>query len=229
MISIIVPVYNSERTINRCLNSIQKQTFQDIEVIVVNDGSTDNSSWLIHKYTEADSRFRLIEKENTGVSDTRNIGIEHARGEYLQFADSDDWLSENASQSLLDAMQLYDADMVISDFVRVYERSSAVMGNLPQSGYISCTEFAAYMMKAPANLYYGVMWNKLYHADIVKSAKIRCPVELCLGEDFLFNIEYLYHAHRITVIHEPIYFYVKNKGSLLYTETNLSSILKMKT
>ncbi len=229
MISIIVPVYNAENTIDRCLDSIRKQTFRDIEIIIVDDGSTDNSGNLIRKYVEADSRFCLIEKENSGVADARNIGIEHAHGEFLQFADSDDWLSENASQFLLDAMLLHDADMVISDFVRVYERSTVAMGNLPQSGRITCAEFAVHMMKAPANFYYGVMWNKLYRAEIVKRAKIRCSTEVPWAEDFLFNIEYLYHTRHIAVIHEPIYFYVKRKGSLIVRETNLSSIIKVKT
>ena len=228
MISIIVPVYNAEDTIDRCLDSIRRQTLGDIEVIIVNDGSTDNSSRLIRKYTKEDSRFRLIDKENTGVSDARNVGIEHAHGEYLQFADSDDWLSERASQSLLDAMQLFGADMVISDFVRVYKRSAVVMGNLPIKGCITCAEFATYMMKAPANFYYGVMWNKLYRSEIVKQAKVRCSTELSLGEDFLFNIEYLYHACHIAVIHEPVYYYVKRKGSLIDAEASLSSIFKLR-
>ncbi|HWR24572.1 MAG TPA: glycosyltransferase family 2 protein [Feifaniaceae bacterium] len=225
MVSIIVPVYNAQSTIGRCLDSIRKQTLRDIEVIIVNDGSTDNSGNLIRNYTEADPRFRLVEKENAGVSAARNIGIEHASGEFLQFADSDDWLSENASQSLLDAMLLYDADMVISDFVRVYERSRAVMGNLPKSGYMTCAEFATHMMKAPANFYYGAMWNKLYRSKIVKRAKVRCSTELTWAEDFLFNLEYLYHTRRVAVIHEPVYFYVKRKGSLIDAETNLSSII----
>lgn len=229
LISIIVPVYNAENTIDRCLGSVRRQTYRDIEVIIVDDGSTDKSCRLIRKYTEEDSRFRLIEKENTGVSDTRNVGIEHAHGEYLQFADSDDWLSENASQFLLDAMLLYNADMAISDYVRVYERSAVVMGNLPESGCITCPQYATHMMKAPADYYYGAMWNKLYRSEIVMNAGIRCSTEVCWGEDFLFNIEYLSRTRRIAVIHQPIYFYVKRKGSIIDMETNLSSIIKVKS
>lgn len=228
-VSIIVPVYNAEKTLERCLLSIQNQTYKDIEVIVVNDGSTDGSIGIINKFVSSDSRFKFIEKGNTGVSDTRNKGIENATGEFLQFVDSDDYLKEDSTMSFVLAAEKYDADMIISDFYRVYSHSVVVMGSIPKfEGVMSCSEFATEMMKAPSNFYYGVMWNKFYRRDIVSGRKLSCVTELNWCEDFMFNIEYLYYAERIAVIHNPSYYYVKRPGSLVSTETGFSSAIKMK-
>ena len=95
-VSLIIPVYNAEKYLRRCLNSAMEQTFQDMEIIVVNDGSQDTSLKICREYAKMDRRFRVINKENTGVSDSRNQAIETARGEYLQFMDSDDWLTPDA-------------------------------------------------------------------------------------------------------------------------------------
>ena len=102
-VSLIIPVYNAEKYLRRCLNSAMEQTFQDMEIIVVNDGSQDTSLEICREYEKMDRRFRVINKENTGVSDSRNQAIETARGEYLQFMDSDDWLTQDATESFVHA------------------------------------------------------------------------------------------------------------------------------
>lgn len=119
LVSIIVPVYNAEKTLVRCVNSILKQQYQNTEIILVNDGSTDNSLSICREYEKMDSRIKVIDKPNTGVSDTRNIGMAHASGEYFQFVDSDDWISENATKVLVDRILETNCDMVISGFYRV--------------------------------------------------------------------------------------------------------------
>ena len=119
MVSIIVPVYNGEKSIERCLRSIQNQSYTNIEVIVVNDGSTDHTEKVIKKYVEEDARFHYIKKDNTGVSDSRNIGMASAKGEYFQFVDGDDWLVKRATEEFVRTAQLYDCDMALSDFYRV--------------------------------------------------------------------------------------------------------------
>lgn len=228
-VSIIVPVYNAEKTLERCLLSIQSQTYDDIEVVIVDDGSDDESRNIAKKFLSRDNRFTLIEKQNTGVSGTRNIGIMNSSGEYIQFVDSDDYLPINSTRTLVAAAENYDADMVISDFYRVYERSVVVMGSIPKfEGAMSCSEFASEMMKAPSNFYYGVMWNKLYRRDMVVKKNISCVTELKWCEDFMFNIEYLSYSKRIAVIHTPVYYYVKRPGSLVSTESGLSSVIKTK-
>ena len=105
-----------KNNLRRCLNSAMEQTFQDMEIIVVNDGSQDTSLEICREYEKMDRRFRVINKENTGVSDSRNQAIETARGEYLQFMDSDDWLTPDATESFVHAARKFDCDLVVSDF-----------------------------------------------------------------------------------------------------------------
>ena len=105
LVSIIVPVYNGEKTIERCLRSIQNQSYSNIEVLVVNDGSSDHTERIIRKYVQRDSRFRYIEKENTGVSDSRNVAMAEAKGDYFQFVDGDDWIEPDMFEKLYESRQ----------------------------------------------------------------------------------------------------------------------------
>lgn len=228
MVSIIVPAYNAEKTLERCLCSLKNQTYKNIEVLVVNDGSQDHTRRIVDKYRKKDSRFRLINKTNSGVSDSRNAGMEEAAGEYLQFADADDWLPKNAVEAFVTRAVGTGCDMVIADFYRVVGKRIYVKGHIPKEGLLSRDDFAAYMMKAPANFYYGVMWNKFFKADIVRERGLSCKKEMSWCEDFLFNLEYLESVSSIYVCKEPVYYYVKTKGSLVSTQVNLSQTIKTK-
>ena len=218
MVSIIVPVYNGEKSIERCLRSIQNQSYTKNEEIVVNDGSTDHTEKVIKKYVEEDARFHYIKKDNTGVSDSRNIGMASAKGEYFQFVDGDDWLVKRATEEFVRTAQLYDCDMVISDFYRVCGRKIMVKGHIDMGPVITRTKFAEYMMKAPANFYYGVLWNKFFKADIIRKFSLVCDTDLDWCEDFRFNLEYLQYVGNVGVIDRPLYYYVKTKGSLVDTQ-----------
>ena len=134
LVSIIVPVYNAEKTIDRCVSSILNQSYKDFELLLMNDGSTDRSGSLCDAYEERDSRVHVLHKENTGVSDTRNQGIAMARGEYLQFADSDDWLAPDAVAGFVRAATEHQCDMVIADFYRVIGERVAQKGDIEKDG-----------------------------------------------------------------------------------------------
>ena len=116
MVTIIVPIYNAEKTLHRCIDSVLCQEYSDFELLLVNDGSSDSSGDICREYAQKDSRIQLIDKPNTGVSASRNLAISMARGTYLQFLDSDDWITPNATRLLVEAAQKYQCDMVISDF-----------------------------------------------------------------------------------------------------------------
>ena len=118
-VSIIVPVYNAERTVGRCIESILNQEYTDFELLLVNDGSTDSSGGLCDSYAARDQRVRVFHKENAGVSNARNLALAQARGTYLQFLDSDDWITPEATLSLVRAAEDHQCDLVISDFYRV--------------------------------------------------------------------------------------------------------------
>ena len=227
-VSVIVPVFNAEKTLRRCLHSIQNQTWRELEVVVVNDGSTDGSGEIIREFCMGDSRFRMIDKENSGVSDSRNRGMEQARGEWLQFVDSDDWLPANATELLVTAAQRDKADLAIGDFIRVNHTSAEEKGHIPRSGVMTRKEYAGYMMQAPANFYYGVMWNKLYRTAVVRENGLACSDELSWCEDFRFNLEYLRYIQTVTAVLRPVYYYVKRKGSLVDTQLDLKTTVHTK-
>ncbi|BCJ97409.1 glycosyltransferase family 2 protein [Anaerocolumna chitinilytica] len=228
LVSIIVPLYNGEQTIERCLTSIRNQTYKNIEVLVVNDGSKDHSMKVLKKFRDSDPRFHILNKGNSGVSDSRNLGIKNARGKYLQFVDSDDWITKDATQTFVSTAETYNCDMVITDYHRVVNHKIYIKGHIPEEGLVSRRQFAEFMMKAPANFYYGVMWNKFFRTDIIKSHKLKCNRDLNWCEDFLFNLEYLQYVKDVYVIKTPVYYYVKTKGSLVATQVNLRQTIRTK-
>ncbi|MEG1848767.1 MAG: glycosyltransferase family 2 protein [Lachnospiraceae bacterium] len=228
LVSIIVPVYNGEQTIERCLCSIRNQTYTEIEVWLIDDGSTDHTPKILHQYEQADARFHVIKKQNTGVSHSRNIGIQHATGVFLQFVDGDDWLDRRATETLVEAAVVHDCEMVIMDYHRVIKQRIYKKGDIKKQGLLSRQEFAEHMMEAPANFYYGVMWNKFFRTEIVKKEGLQCSEELDWCEDFQFNLEYLQYVDTVYVVTKPLYYYVKTKGSLVDTQVNLRQTIRTK-
>ena len=228
MVSIIVPIYNAEQYLRRCVDSILNQEYTDFEVFLVNDGSTDSSGDICEEYGNKDTRVIVIQKENTGVSDSRNLALDRARGKYLQFLDSDDWITPDATRLFVRAAEEYGCDMVISDFYRVVGERLSPKGDIEEEGVLTREEFAAHMMENPADFYYGVLWNKLYRRDIVVEHKLRMDTDISWCEDFMFNLEYIRYAKVFYALHAPIYYYVKRKGSLASQGINISKTVKMK-
>ena len=228
LVSIIVPVYNAEKYLKRCVDSILVQDYQNFELILMDDGSTDASGMICDNYAEQDDRVRVIHKENTGVSDTRNQALDLAEGVYIQFLDSDDWIVPEATRLLVQAMEKYDCDMVISDFYRVAGERLAQKGDIEESRVLTRQEFAACMIENPADFYYGVLWNKLYKREIIEANRIRMDVSISWCEDFLFNLEYIRHASSFYALQVPIYYYVKRKGSLVSQGMSISNTMRMK-
>lgn len=228
MVSIIVPIYNAEQYLRRCVDSILNQEYTDFELLLVNDGSTDASGDICEEYGDRDPRVIVIQKENTGVSDSRNRAIDRARGKYLQFLDSDDWITQDATRLFVRAAEEYGCDMVISDFYRVVGERLSPKGDIEEEGVLTREEFAAHMMENPADFYYGVLWNKLYRRDIVEEHKLRMDTDISWCEDFMFNLEYIRYAKVFYALHAPIYYYVKRKGSLASQGINISKTVKMK-
>ena len=229
MVSIIIPVYNAEKTIRRCVDSVLNQEYKDTELLLVDDGSTDLSGQICDEYARKDSRVCVIHKENTGVSDTRNLALERARGTYLQFLDSDDWISPDATSLMVRAARENSCDMVISDFYRVVGERVSHKGDIEPGGLLTREEFAGFMMEKPADFYYGVLWNKLFRRALVEEHGLRMDKTISWCEDFMFNLEYIRHTKTIYALHVPIYYYVKTKGSLASQGLSITKTIKMKS
>lgn len=227
-VTIIVPVYNAEKYLNRCVDSILNQEYADFELLLADDGSQDASGAICDAYAAKDHRVSVIHKENTGVSDTRNAAMDLARGTYLQFLDSDDWITPDATKLLVRTAQTYHCDLVISDFYRVVGERVSHKGDIEEDTILSREEFAGHMMENPADFYYGVIWNKLYRRDIIERHQLRMNTELDWCEDFMFNLEYIRYAETFFALKAPIYYYVKRKGSLVSQNVTIGNTIRMK-
>ena len=227
-VSIIVPIYNAQEYLKRCVDSILSQDYRDFELLLMDDGSKDASGEICDAYAQQDGRVRVVHKENTGVSDTRNQALELARGTFLQFLDSDDWIVPEATRLLVRSMEEYNCDMVISDFYRVSGERLAQKGDIEEDKVMSRQEFASYMIENPADFYYGVLWNKMYRRSIIEEYHIRMDTSISWCEDFMFNLEYIRYAKVFYALHAPIYYYVKRKGSLASQGISISKTVKMK-
>lgn len=227
-VSIIVPVYNAKKTIARCIESILHQEYTDFEVLLVDDGSADGSGDICDAYALKDPRIQVIHKKNTGVSDTRNTALERARGAYLQFLDSDDWITPDATKLLVRAAETHRCDMVIADFYRVVGDRVSHKGGIDEDSVMTREEFAGHMMENPADFYYGVLWNKLYRRQIVEGHHLRMDTGISWCEDFIFNLEYLLYAQTFFALKAPIYYYVKTKGSLVSQGTTIANTIRTK-
>ena len=228
LVSIIVPVYNAEKTIGRCIESILKQDYTNFELLIIDDGSKDNSGVICDEYAAGDNRIIVVHKENSGVSDSRNMALDMAQGTYLQFLDADDWITPNATRTFAEAAEDNKADMVISDFYRVVDKRVSQKGSIDKEGLLTREEFASEMMENPSDFYYGVLWNKLYRRDIIEKHHLRMDLKISWCEDFMFNLEYMRHAHDYYVVQLPLYYYVKTKGSLVSQGMSISKTIRMK-
>ena len=227
-VSVIVPVYNGEKSIKRCSDSILNQDYPELELILVDDGSRDCSWEIMQALAAADHRVKAIHQENGGVSSARNRALAEASGTFVQFADVDDWLPMDATKLLVREMEAQSSELVVGDFYRVVDGNVSEKGSIASGGTLTLQQYADEMMLSPADLYYGVLWNKLYRRDIIERYGIRMDENISYSEDMIFNLEYLLHVKNIAILKAPVYYYQYTKGSLVDQSLNLSSTIKMK-
>ena len=227
-VSIIVPVYNGEARVRRCAESILAQDYPALELILVDDGSRDGSYERMCELARADARVRAIHKENGGVSSARNRGLAEATGRYVQFADVDDWLPMDATKLLVRELEATGAALAVGDFYRVVDGNVSRKGSIPNGGVLSRRDYADAMLLSPADLYYGVLWNKLYRRELIERFALRMDESIQYSEDMIFNLEYLLHADTVAVLKAPVYYYEFTRGSLVDQNLNLASTVRMK-
>lgn len=204
MISIIVPLYNAEPHILKCLESISTQTFSDFECIIINDGSTDKGAEIAQSFASADSRFKYVSQANAGVSIARNRGLSLANGEYICFIDSDDIVSSNYLLHLINAMD-DKVDMSVSTYKRV-KNGKIIESVQHEPGIVNLNACSSEFYINHLLMMYGPVC-KLYRRSIIEVHNLRFNPKLTVGEDFCFNLSYLLHAQRINFITDCDYFY----------------------
>lgn len=209
MVSIVVPVYNAENYLKKCVDSLINQTYKDIEIILVNDGSTDDSLKICNEYNNLDKRVRVIDKENGGASSARNAGIRVATGDYIMFADSDDYADENWVNEVVDAQEKNKDAFVFCDICGVLSNKEVVKlhGKQIESGYYKLKDYYLFSINNVLNQ----PVNKIFVNRIIKENSIYFDESLQIGEDLVFNLEYIKHCDEIYFIDKVLYYCLTNR------------------
>ncbi|MGN2337051.1 glycosyltransferase family 2 protein [Clostridium cagae] len=223
-VSVIVPVYNSEQYVGYCINSILNQTYRNIEVILVDDGSTDDSLKICRNYEDIDKRVKVITTPNKGVSSARNIGINNACGKYLQFVDSDDTIAPEMIERLVVAIETYEMDIVFCGMSMItLDENQRVKSRVDFSSKAMGKECVltnkVFMEKLPYIMLNTVLLegpcNKIYRKDIFDKLKLEFAEDISLGEDFLVNMEYYNECNGAVFLEESYYYYMQQNSEAL--------------
>ena len=212
-ISVIVPVYNVEKYIHRCVDSILNQTFTDFELILVDDGSPDNCGAICDEYAAKDSRVRVIHQENGGLSAARNAGIDAAVGKYIMFCDSDDYVSAQWCEIMLRGVELYPRNLVCSNLRKVLEWENAQERVFLREQMRELTYYQ--LVRTGLS---GYSCNKIFSSSVIRENQLRFDEQRKFAEDVPFVIDYCAFVSGFTLIDVPLYYYLQREGSLLHSQ-----------
>ena len=214
-VSIIVPIYNAENYIQATVKSILNQTFSDFELILVDDGSTDNSLSICQDLSKKDERIKVVHKENGGSSSAKNVGMEHASGEYIGFVDADDTIDEDYINNLYQGVSMHQADVCVGNMAFVCMKSGEIVSRRTvemTGGFYEMLDFMKFYPKYMSNAIIGSPCNKLYRRNIIDENSIKFNVNIRNNEDTHFNYEYLAKCKSVFVSAEPFYNYINRAG-----------------
>lgn len=221
-ISIIVPVYKVEKYIDKCIKSILNQTFRDFELILVNDGSPDKCGEICNNYLKIDNRIKVINKENGGLSSARNAGLNIARGEYIGFIDSDDYINKNMYEILYNEAIKNEADITICEFQNVYENSDEVRDKLSAFKVFNYNNIEALeQLYKEKSVQFVVSWNKLYKKGIFLDVKYD---EGKIHEDEFIIHKLLYKSKKTIFIPVKLYYYLQRENSIMQSKFNKNNL-----
>lgn len=217
LISVIVPIYNVEKYLARCVDSIVNQTYKNLEIILVDDGSPDLCPQMCDDYAEKESRIKVVHKKNGGLSDARNAGIAVATGEYISFIDSDDYVSDDFFECLLDVMNKENSDIAECSVVKFYEvnRFDEFSDDLSVKTYDTQDAMSALIAENP---FHQHVWNKLYKTELVKD--IPYAVDK-LNEDEFWTYQVFGRANKVSKLNKTMYYYFQRNSSIMGVGYNI--------
>jgi glycosyltransferase involved in cell wall biosynthesis len=227
LISIIVPIYNAEKFLKRSIESVINQSYKKIELILVNDGSTDQSEMICNQYALTDKRIKVVTQKNSGPAAARNTGIRCAKGDFIFFLDADDLIASNALEVLIANYNKYHPDLVMANFCKLENNGEIIKQNAtfspdtePFTGKIKflskadMIDYVKHFLKHPSNHLISYCWGRLYKSSIIKKNNIFVNEDMRLFEDFVFNLEYLKYTNKTVFVNEPLYTYVMHNNYL---------------
>ncbi|MCI7678044.1 MAG: glycosyltransferase [Streptococcus orisratti] len=222
LITVIVPIYNIENFIGNCIESIIRQSYENIEILLINDGSKDNSQKICETYVAKDSRVKLLNKENGGLSDARNYGLDYASGEYIVFIDGDDTIDPNYIEKLYTSIKMNGSEVAICSFNLVnedYVPFKSEILNLP-AGVVSGHDILSEVLTS-YGYKYVVAWNKIYKKRIFDTLRFEKGK---LYEDEFINYKLFWDIQNVAIVKEPLYNYVQRSGSIVTSNMTLEKL-----
>ena len=224
LISIIVPIYNVEKYLNKCIESIVNQTYENIEIILIDDGSNDNSGIICDEYAKKDNRIIVVHKENGGVSSARNKGLKIAKGEWISFVDADDWIEQTFCQTLLNKVTQEQADIALCGYNRITDNRIEKINANNQEVFLNSNEYLVKSLNPQTG--FGFCHMKLIKKEVLKSISFNERIEV--GEDALFNIQLSTYIKKAVFLKQPLYNYRINNQSVVkrYDENYANKYLK---
>lgn len=217
LISVIVPIYNVEKYLARCVDSIVNQTYKNLEIILVDDGSPDRCPQMCDDYAEKDSRIKVVHKKNGGLSDARNAGMAVATGKYISFIDSDDYVSDDFFECLLDVMNKENSDIAECSVVKFYEdnRFDEFSDDLSVKTYDTQDAMSALIAENP---FHQHVWNKLYKTELVKDIPYAVGK---LNEDEFWTYQVFGRANKVSKLNKTMYYYFQRNSSIMGVGYNI--------
>ena len=209
LVSVIIPVFNVEKYLPECLESVMNQDYQNLEIILINDGSTDNSGKICDKYAKQDKRIRIVHKTNSGVSDSRNIAIKQATGRLIVFIDSDDYIGREMISMLVSK---YEKKSLTTCTYNMKYKNRTIENSTPLQEVNLAADIIPTLIDVKNNIG-GFSCGRLYEKSIIDTYNIKFNKELTILEDIVFLTEYLKHVDKVLIIKKPLYYYRQRKNS----------------
>lgn len=214
MISVIVPIYNTEKYLHRCIDSILAQTFTDFELLLINDGSKDNSGAICDEYAAKDPRIHVFHKENGGVSSARNVGLDNAKGDYIMFVDSDDYMFPQMCEQMIATIESKKADLVVCGTT---ETGGGYWRPVADNDY-TLTQLKENFVELLHTELLSPPWNKIFKRTII--GEQRFQEDITFGEDLIFNLEYIDKCNKVSFIKASPFFHEKENADSLVVKFN---------
>lgn len=228
LVSLIIPIYGVELYLNQCIESILKQSYQNLQIILVNDGSKDNCKSICEYYASIDSRIEVINKKNGGLVNARKSGLEIARGRFVTFVDGDDWVGKDFILNLVTPAIQFDSDLIIAGHIREFYGQEKIVKPRLKAGYF--TEEMLIKSILPISIYNGIffqhgistyVWNKLFKRDKLKVFLSQIDKNIVMGEDAALTYPYIFNCRDINITHDCDYYYRQRPNSIVKSVSNL--------
>lgn len=218
-VSVIIPIYNAEKTIEKTINSIINQTYEELEIICINDGSTDETEKILRRIEDKDNRVKVIYQKNAGVSKARNTGIDNASGKFICFIDADDYIQNDYIKECINILRVEKSDLLCTSYMEGNKKISV------EEKFIQHLDKKKIEEQILTSNYFNTVWAQILKANIIKENKLRFNENIIYGEDLLFNWDFITHAQKITYIDFPGYIYIYNQNGITQS-SDIEKVLK---